>query len=83
MAIKSMRIKLNRDGVRKLLASQEVADNLTPRGERIAAAAGEGFEATTTKNRDRVVVFVTSTTTDAKRAEAEDRALTRAIDAGR
>ncbi|TCJ28761.1 hypothetical protein E0W80_04480 [Microbacterium sp. PI-1] len=83
MAVKGMRIKLNRDAVRKLLSSQETADNLTPRGERIATAAGEGFEATTTRNRDRVVVFVTSRTTEAKRAEAEDRALTRAIDAGR
>lgn len=83
MAVKGMRIKVNRDAIRKLLASQEVADNLTPRGERIAAAAGDGFEATTSKNRDRVVVFVTATTTEAKRAEAEDRALTRVIDAGR
>jgi len=80
---KSMRIKLNRDGVRALLASQELADNLSDRGERIAAAAGEGFEATTTKNRDRVVVFVTSETAEAKKAEAENRALTRALDAGR
>lgn len=83
MAAKSIRVKLNRDGVRALLASQDVADDLTKRGERIAAAAGEGFEVTTTRNRDRVVVFVRSTTHEARRAEAEDRALTHAIDAGR
>lgn len=83
MAGKGIRVQLNKAGVRALLVSQDVADDLTKRGDRIAAAAGEGFEVTTTKNRDRVVVFVRSTTFEAMRAEAEDRALTRAIDAGR
>lgn len=83
MPIKSVRIKLNRAGVQQLLTSQEVTDDLTKRGERMAAAAGEGVEATTTRNRDRTVVFVRTETFDAMRAEAEDRTLTRAIDAGR
>lgn len=83
MAIKSVRIKLNRAGVQQLLTSQEVTDDLTKRGERMAAAAGEGVEATTTRNRDRTVVFVSTETFDAMRAEAEDRTLTRSIDAGR
>ena len=83
MPIKSVRIKLNRAGVQQLLTSQEVTDDLTKRGERMATAAGEGVEATTTRNRDRTVVFVRTETFDAMRAEAEDRTLTRAIDAGR
>lgn len=83
MAIKGVRIKPNRAGIRELLASQEVSDDLTKRGERMAAAAGEGVEATTTRNRDRAVVFVRTETFDAMRDEAEDRSLTRAIDAGR
>lgn len=83
MAIKGVRIKINRDAVRALLTSPEVTEDLTRRGDRMAAAAGDGVEAETTRNRDRSVVFVRTETFEAKRAEAEDRALTRAIDAGR
>lgn len=83
MAAKGMRIKLNRAGVQQLLASQEVADDLAKRGERMADAAGDGVEVTSTRNRDRAVVFVRTATIDAMKAEAEDRTLTRSIDAGR
>lgn len=83
MAVKGLRIKLNRRGVQQLLASQDVADDLTKRGNRMADAAGEGVEVTTTRNRDRAVVFVRTATYDAMKAEAEDRTLTRSIDAGR
>lgn len=83
MAVKGLRIELNRAGVRALLTSASVAEDLTDRGNRIAAAAGDGVEVQATRNRDRAVVFVRTDTFDAKRAEAEDRALTTAIDAGR
>lgn len=85
MAAKSMRIELNRAGIVALLQSAEVAADLTGRGERIAAAAGgDGdFEVTTSTNRDRTVVFVRTATAKGRQAEAEDRALSRAIDAGR
>lgn len=83
MATQKIRIELNRDGVVALLQSAEVAADLAARGERIASAAGDGFEVKASTNRDRAVVFVSTETTEARRAEAEDRALTRAIDAGR
>lgn len=83
MATQGIRVKINKKAVVALLSSQEVAADLRRRGNRIADAAGEGFEATTTRNRDRVVVFVRSETFEAQKAEAEDRALTRAISAGR
>lgn len=83
MRIKSVRIKLNSQGAREILSSGSVSDDLTSRAQSIAAAAGPGMEVTTTRNRDRAVVFVKTATTEARRAEAEDRALTRAIDAGR
>jgi len=79
----NVRLKLNRSGVVKLLQSQAVLDDLTERGERIAAAAGEGVEVRPAMNRDRVVVFVATASYEARRAEADDGALTRAIDAGR
>jgi hypothetical protein len=79
----SVRIKVNRDGVRALLASADVSSDLASRGKRIAEAAGDGFDVSVTRNRDRAVVFVRTASVEAMKAEAEDRALTFAIDAGR
>lgn len=79
----NMRIKINRAGVVALLTSPEVTADLRRRGNAIAAAAGDGVEVQTTRNRDRAVVFVRTATFEAKKAEATDRSLTRAIDAGR
>lgn len=78
-----MKVELNRDGVRQLLTSPEVEADLADRAERIAAAAGDGFEASTITGRTRVRASVISTTLEAIRAEANDHALTSAIDAGR
>lgn len=85
MAVKSFRLKVNSDGVKALLLSQEVAADLARRGNAIAEAAGGSpdFEVVNTRNRDRSVTFVKTATIAGKKAEAEDRALTRAIDAGR
>lgn len=83
--VKSVRVALNPKGIVALLQSQAVADDLAARGERIAAAAGgaDDFVVTATRNRDRAVVFVTTATHEARKSEAEGRALTAAIDAGR
>ncbi|MFF2631960.1 hypothetical protein ACFVR6_03665 [Microbacterium sp. NPDC058021] len=85
MAMKSMRIELNRAGIVALLQSAELAADLVERGGRIASAAGdpEDYEVTATTNRDRTVVFVRTASPKGRQAEAEDRALTSAIDAGR
>lgn len=83
MATKGMRIKIHRPAVVALLTSGEVYADLSSRGKAIADAAGDGVEITTTRNRDRVVVFVRTETDAAKKAEAENRTLTRAIGAGR
>lgn len=68
-----------------LLKSQEVADDLERRGKSIGERAGgdPDFVVKVVKNRDRNVCFVTTATIEGKRAEAKDRTLTRAIDAGR
>ncbi len=85
MAVKSVRIALNPAGVVALLQSAEIAADLEARGNRIAEAAGGApdFEVRSTRNRDRAIAFVTAATPAGRKAEAEDRALTRAIDAGR
>ncbi|VXC30749.1 conserved hypothetical protein [Microbacterium sp. 8M] len=79
----SMRIKLNQKGIIALLTSREVSADLGSRAKAIAAAAGDGNEVQVTRNRDRAIAFVRTATPQAQRAEATDRALTRAIDAGR
>lgn len=83
MAAKGLRVKINQPAIRALLASPEVSGDLESRGNRIAAAAGDGVEVQVTRNRDRAVVFVKTASFEAKRAEAEDRTLTSSIDAGR
>lgn len=84
----TVRIDINKGGIGELLGSKEVADNLEARGHRMAAAAGgeaAGFEVTTSKQRKdgRSQVVVRTATVEARLAEANDRALSRAIDAGR
>lgn len=77
------RIVLNRKNIRDLLKSPKVAADLRRRAENIARAAGPGHrvESEIGKNRARAAVITDSI--DAMVAEAQNRNLTRAIDAGR
>jgi hypothetical protein len=78
-----VRVELNSDGVRAILHSAEVEADLAARAERIAAAAGDGFEASSQIGATRARASVITATFEARYAEAHDRALTTAIDAGR
>ena len=79
----SVRVVINSAGVKDLLQSVEVQRDLRARAERIAAAAGDGMTAELGVGKNRARAQVYTETIDAMRAEADDRALTRAIDAGR
>lgn len=76
------RIELNKKGVRELLNSREVKREMRRRAQNIAREAGPGFEVEDDVSKDRVRSTVVSRTQQARRAEAENRALTRAIRAG-
>lgn len=76
-------IKLNKAGVRELLRSPEVLAELRRRADLIAAAAGDGFEAEATTGPQRARASIRTGTHAARKAEATDRALTAALDAGR
>lgn len=78
-----VRIELNRRGVKELLRSAEIQTDLDRRAEQIAAAAGPGHEVQARPSRTRARSVVRTATTEARLAEATDRSLTRAIDAGR
>lgn len=75
---------LNHAGVAELLKGPEIQADLTARGQRIADAAGDGVEVEVPfVGQNRARVTVRTATFEAMVNEAEDRTLTRAIDAGR
>jgi hypothetical protein len=78
-----IKVEINSAGVRDLLRSPEVMADLERRAQAIAAAAGDGFEVEMYKGRNRYRATVRTATEPARRAEATDRVLTRAIDSGR
>lgn len=80
---KRTRIRFDYAGFNAVRRSEAVRADLGARAERIAAAAGPGFETKATLNPGRAGVLVYADTYDAMVAEAENKALTRAIDSGR
>lgn len=78
-----IKVKLNRNGVRNLLRSAPIQNDVADRAARIAAAAGEGVASDSRVGRNRAHATAVTTTYEAMKAEAEDQVLTRAIDAGR
>lgn len=78
-----MNIKFRGDVIAELLKSVPVQQDLRRRAERIAAAAGPGMEASVQVGRNRARGSVITVTQQAREAEARNRALTRALDAGR
>lgn len=78
-----VKIKVNRKGVRELLRSPEVLADLERRAHRIANAAGPGHRVESQVGANRARVAVITDTIEAMVAEATDRRLTQAIDAGR
>lgn len=79
---KFSRIVVNRDAVEQLLKVDAVPF-LEEAGAAIAAAAGDGVEVETFIGRNRARVTVRTATYKAMLDEAQNRTLTRAIDAGR
>lgn len=85
-----VRIEMNSAGVQQLLKSQEVKDALLERATRIAEAAnanaggdGSDFEVDERVGAQRARASIRTASHNGRLAEAEDRALTRALDAGR
>jgi hypothetical protein len=77
-----MTVKFNEKELDRLL-KEGIKNDLKKRADRIAAAAGEGMESSVVIGRTRARSSVITGTYAARRAEARDAALTRAIDAGR
>ena len=79
-----MKIKFNRGAFREIRLLPEVAADVHDRAERVAAAAGEGFDAFPTQApRNRARAAVVTTSMKAIRQNARDNTLLRALGAGR
>jgi hypothetical protein len=78
-----IRIEVNSAGIQAILKSEEVQALLEAKAQRIAAAAGDGFEVSSRIGATRARASVITATRAARKAEAVDRVLTSAIDAGR
>lgn len=93
---KKVKVKLDSEGgMAAFLRGREVAGMVRSSGNRVAAAAGPGFEADTwvspsrgtsrrgNSNPPRVISGVTAVDANARRKNARDNTLLRARDAGR
>lgn len=76
------RVEVNRKAMARLLKEESVPllEDIT---RDIAAAAGPGFEGDVQIGANRARGLVGTTDYESRKAEAEDRVLTRSIDAGR
>lgn len=79
----TVRIKLNRQGIREILRSDGVKADLSKRAQRVRNAAGPGHAVDVTTGRNRVRASVRTDTIDAMLAQAETKNLTRAMQAAR
>lgn len=85
---KKIKIKLNRATIRDIAKGDEMQELIGRRVNAIANQANslgstDGFEARVRLGKTRVRGSVVSVSNEARRAEATDRALSKAIDAGR
>ena len=78
-------VKLDLRGLNALMTSAPVQARVDAAGERIAAAAGEGFEYTPGSKRHPWVArgYVQTNSYEGRRRQARDAVLERSLDAGR
>lgn len=73
-------VRLNLKGVNAVLKAQQ--PDVDARARRIAAAAGDGFEVESAPHKWTARAYVRPKTASARRREAQDKVLNRAISAG-
>lgn len=76
-------VKINGKVIAELLKDPKVEADLLGRAEKIAAAAGPGFKASSMVGKNRARASVVAATHGARRREAKDGALSKALGAGR
>lgn len=78
-----VKIELNHDGIRELLLSQPIANECEKAAQKIASTAGDGFEVLPARQMGfgggRVGYAVHADSYAAKKAESEDKVLSKAV----
>ena len=77
------KLKLNLAGFRELRNHPKVIADLKDRADRVAAAAGDGFEARAGKGRNRGRASVRTDTAEARKKQSQSNVLQSALNAGR
>ncbi|MFJ2470528.1 hypothetical protein [Glutamicibacter sp. NPDC087583] len=83
MAKVRIRVELNHAGIRNLARSAGMQNSMVGVAEKVAATAGPGFIVKRGMSRNRARAAVVASNLEAIQAEQNDRALTRAISAGK
>lgn len=73
------RYKPNREGLREILASQEVAALVSDHADRIAAECGDGFVASQRMGKTRQRAIVYADTWSAKHRDARENVMVRVL----
>lgn len=71
--------KLNRKGVKELLKSEEMADIINKKAEEIKDRCGDGFEVSKYEGKNRVNASVKAETFKAKRKNAKENTILKAL----
>ena len=74
-----VKVELDRAAVRSLLQSQEVSACVKKEAERVARAAGDGFDTDTYTGRNRINASVFAATAAAERKVFKENALEKAL----
>lgn len=77
------RIKLKNKGFRELRKHPNVKADLMRRAQKVADAAGDGFEASESPGKNRARATVGTRSYSARRRQAKDNVLQRALSAGK
>ena len=74
-----VKFKLNRQGVRELLKSDEMAIILKEKSREVKQRAGDGFEDDIYSGRNRLNAMVRASTFEARRRNRQENSLVRAL----
>jgi len=75
----NVKVKLNRAGVKALLRSEEMRAICEKHASDIVRRCGEGYETDSFVGRNRVNVMVSASTYEAKRDNAENNTILKAV----
>ena len=75
----NVKVKLNRTGVKALLRSEEMRAICEKHASDIVRRCGEGYETDSFVGRNRVNVMVSASTYEAKRDNAENNTILKAV----